>query len=477
MQSSMFNVRVVLPSRDEVFLMNTLSDAQLLVSSDVAELLDQELDRDGLWTVGADKRDAIQTLLEHGFLVPNREHDRIALDRHLARVKSDSSELHVTILTTLQCNFACGYCFQGDHGDYNKFADRMSLETAVRVAEWIEREMDRVHPEQLTLMFFGGEPLLNIPVMNYLAERLYASAAERDVEQRISIITNGLLLNREIVDRLLPFGLKGVKITLDGDREMHNIMRPLRGGQGTFDRIIENIADVADRVGIAIGGNFDESSADSYPALLDFLKAQPFADKLVKVNFKPIVRAPETKPLPKGMLPLMPVSSDGKPIKPLSGTCMTGAGAGGGSSCDSCVTLDDKMSELREETRRHGLPTPDGVPKGPCHVHRQHAHTIGPDGSLYACPGSTGDKTLSTGHIDDRRESWRESARERFLRLSPWKECGDCAFIPTCAGGCVVASHTTLGDLNAPTCHKRNFESAVVTLAHQVAGVAEEAFV
>ena len=107
----------------------------------------------------------------------------------------------------------------------------------------------------------------------------------------------------------------------------------------------------------------------------------------------------------------------------------------------------------------------------------QHAHTIGPDGSLYACPGSTGDKTLSTGHIDDRRESWRESARERFLRLSPWKECGDCAFIPTCAGGCVVASHTTLGDLNAPTCHKRNFESAVVTLAHQVAGVAEEAFV
>ena len=290
----MFNVRVALPARDEVFLMNTLSDAQLLVSSDVAALLDEELDRNGVWIVESDKRDAIQTLLENGFIVPNRDHDRIALDRHLARVKSDNSELHVTILTTLQCNFACGYCFQGDHGDYNKYADRMSLETAVRVAEWIEREMDRAHPEQLTLMFFGGEPLLNLPAMYYLAERLYASAGERGIEQRISIITNGLLLNREIVDRLLPFGLKGVKITLDGDREMHNMMRPLRGGQGTFDRIIENIADVADRVGIAIGGNFDEASADSYPALLDFLKAQPFADRLVKVNFKPIVRAPDS---------------------------------------------------------------------------------------------------------------------------------------------------------------------------------------
>jgi uncharacterized protein len=372
----------------------------------------------------------------------------------------------------LQCNFACDYCFQGDHGEYNKFAEKMSLETAVRVGDWIEREMDRVRPEQLTLMFFGGEPLLNLPVMYYLSERLHRSAADRGIGQRITIITNGLLLNTEIVDRLLPCGLQGVKITLDGDREMHNRMRPLRGGQGTFDRIIENLTAVSDRVGIAIGGNFDEASADSYPALLDFLKAQPFAGKLMKVNFKPIVRAPQPASAPKGMLSLTPVSSDGTPLKPLNGTCMTTAGAGGASTCDSCTTLDDKMAMLRDETHRHGLPAPDGVPKGPCHVHRQHAHTIGPDGSLYACPGSTGDKSLSTGHIDDRREAGRESARERFLRLSPWKECGDCAFIPTCAGGCVVASHTTLGDLNAPTCHKRNFESALTALAHQVASAA-----
>ena len=48
-------------------------------------------------------------------------------------------------------------------------------------------------------------------------------------------------------------------------------MRPLRGRQGTFDKIIENIRRVAGKVPITIGGNFDESSADSYPALLDFL--------------------------------------------------------------------------------------------------------------------------------------------------------------------------------------------------------------
>ena len=42
-------------------------------------------------------------------------------------------------------------------------------------------------------------------------------------------------------------------------------MRPLRGGQGTFDRIIANIRKVAGKVRIAIGGNFDASSVDSYP--------------------------------------------------------------------------------------------------------------------------------------------------------------------------------------------------------------------
>jgi radical SAM protein with 4Fe4S-binding SPASM domain len=63
----------------------------------------------------------------------------------------------------------------------------------------------------------------------------------------------------------------------------------------------------------------------------------------------------------------------------------------------------------------------------------------------------------------------RESAREKFERLSPWKECGDCAFIPVCAGGCVANSFSQLGDMNVPTCHKRSFESALVSLAHSAA--------
>jgi uncharacterized protein len=476
MHPSIFNLRVPLSggggASDDVFLMNTLTDAQLIVSSDVAALLDRVATTGEPGQLDVDALEAVNVLKDNGFLVADRAEDQQALDRFFARTAADNTELHITILTTLQCNFACDYCFQGDHGDYNKFADKMSLETADRVADWIERELDRVRPERLVIMFFGGEPLLNLPVMYRIADRAWNATRDRGVWMGTSIITNGLLLTPDVVDRMLEFGLKGVKITLDGDRDTHNRMRPLRGGQGTFDRIIDNIRLVADRVPIAIGGNFDDSSFESYPALLDFLGEQAFASKLSKVSFKPVIRNAPAEPVRlKGMLPLTPVGQDNRP---LGGTCMTSAGKGGASSgCDSCGELDDKLGFLREETRRRGFPAPSGVPGGPCHVHMKHAHTIGPDGSLYACPGFTGDKTLSTGHIDDRREAWRESARARFERLHPWDECGDCAFIPVCAGGCLVASHNELGDMNLPTCHKRSFESAVIALAHQARGTVE----
>ena len=99
--------------------------------------------------------------------------ERESLDRFFTTFREDTSQLRLTVLTTLQCNFACGYCIQGDHGDHNRHANKMSPETAARLAEWAEQELDRLTPESLVLTFFGGEPLLNLPVVYYLAERLH----------------------------------------------------------------------------------------------------------------------------------------------------------------------------------------------------------------------------------------------------------------------------------------------------------------
>ena len=277
-------------------------------------------------------------------------------------MREGTDTLKVTVLTTLQCNFACDYCIQGDHGDYNKTAAKMSMEMAERLGDVDGVAARRDHARSASILtFFGGEPTLNMPVLYYLSERMHASCKARGVQMLINIITNGLLLTREMVERLNPLGLNGIKITLDGDRDAHNQSRPLRGGQGTFDKIIANVRAVADLTQIAVGGNFEMETADSYPALLDFLAAQDFAPRLSKVNFKPVIREKKRSP-PRGMIPLTVVGAEGKP---LNGACMTSAGTGVARVCDSCNFVDDKMSFLREETKKRGFKTSDGVHNGP----------------------------------------------------------------------------------------------------------------
>jgi uncharacterized protein len=469
MRPSAFNVRVPVANGD-VFLLNTLTDAQAVVSRDVAALLDGLAPKPAPDAVVApDEREALETLAENGFIVRHSDGERAALESYFSEFREDASQLRVTVLTTLQCNFACDYCYQGDHADAGQLSEKMSLDTAAQVAAWINGQVDAVRPRRLVLTFFGGEPLLNVPAMVDIAQRCWRHTESRGVRQLVHIITNGLLLSPELVGRMTPFGLGGVKVTLDGDREAHDRMRPLRGGQGTFDRIIDNVRRVAPLVPVTIGGNFDADTADRYPALLDFLKGQDFAGRISKVAFKPIIKPAEPE-RPKGLIPLTPVDAN---RKPLNGSCMTAAGAStgrsGGSVCDSCNVVDDAMSFLREETRRRGFSTADGVHMGPCDLHRRHSHTIGPDGALFACPGFTGDLALSVGHIDGRRDAGQAAAGRRFDALAPWRQCGDCAFIPVCGGGCAVAAHAELGDMDAPSCHKRSFEAALASLAEEAA--------
>lgn len=460
MLSSMFNVQVPLPERGEVFLMNTFSDAQLVVSPDVASLVDTLAARTAPLSDG--ERETVATLAEHGFLVESRDDERRTLEAYFRELREKRDDLRLTVLTTMQCNFACDYCIQGDHGDHNLFAQKMTAESAARVAEWIDARLDELRPATFALTFFGGEPLLNLPAVYALAEHGWRATRERGITFSIHIITNGLLLTPEVVDRLLPFGLSGVKITLDGDRDTHNRMRPLRGRQGTFDRIIENVRRVAPKVKVAIGGNFDADSVESFPALLDFLREQEFADRISRVNFKPVIRS--TPATPKGLIPLTEVGGDGRP---LGGACMTAAGSGVSSACDSCHFVDEQLSHLREETEKRGFATADGVHMGPCEIHREHAYTIGPDGALYACPGFAGESSQAIGHITAGAGAAHRRAAAAFDRLAAWKQCGDCAFVPVCAGGCSVAAHTELGDMHAPACHKTSFQSALVSLARR----------
>ena len=128
MQPSNFNKLVPLAGRDDIFLMNTFTDAQLVVSRDVVDLLNRVgTTLDLADTLDDPERSALRDLIEHGFIVKDRATERAALNRFFHDVREDTSELRVTLLTTLQCNFACDYCFQGDHGDYSRSGSMRAL--------------------------------------------------------------------------------------------------------------------------------------------------------------------------------------------------------------------------------------------------------------------------------------------------------------------------------------------------------------
>src|SRR5215510_11076333 len=99
MQLSIFNVQVPLPERNEVFLMNTFSDAQLLVSPDVAGLLERVNRGDRVFD--SEERETIDSLAENGFIVESRNDEQRALAKYFTDMREDTEQLRVTVLTTL----------------------------------------------------------------------------------------------------------------------------------------------------------------------------------------------------------------------------------------------------------------------------------------------------------------------------------------------------------------------------------------
>src|SRR6476646_8963707 len=103
MQASMFNVRVPLEQigqGSDVFLMNTFTDAQVIVSRDVADLLDR-VGRPEAGALTEEQRDALATLTEHGFVVNDRDGERRKVEQYFRNIRESREQLRVTVLTTL----------------------------------------------------------------------------------------------------------------------------------------------------------------------------------------------------------------------------------------------------------------------------------------------------------------------------------------------------------------------------------------
>lgn len=180
-------------------------------------------------------------------------HDSRTIERsaaeHEALAARMQSELHDRPITNIAltvaeaCNLGCGYCYaQG--GSFGRDAKRMRADVA-RTA--IEKLMSALPAGTRTsIAFMGGEPLVNRDVIHDATAFAVSLAAERQLEVRFAITTNGTLLTDADAELFARHGF-GVTVSVDGPRAVHDKLRPFRNGRGSFDSILARLEPLVSR--------------------------------------------------------------------------------------------------------------------------------------------------------------------------------------------------------------------------------------
>ena len=159
------------------------------------------------------------------------------------------------------CNLACRYCFAGE-GEYQGDRSLMSYEVGKKALDFLVANSGS--RRNLEVDFFGGEPLMNFGVVKEIVEYGRQLEKEHDKLFRFTMTTNGVLLNDE-VQEFVNKECGNVVLSVDGRKEVHDMMRPFRNGQGSYDLIMpkfKKIADSRNQMNYYVRGTFTHNNLD-----------------------------------------------------------------------------------------------------------------------------------------------------------------------------------------------------------------------
>lgn len=159
------------------------------------------------------------------------------------------------------CNLRCKYCFAstGDFGGGRKLLDTATGKKAIDFL--IENSGSR---KNLELDFFGGEPLMNMEVVKEVVNYARGLEKEHNKNFRFTITTNGVLLDDETID-YVNREMHNVVLSIDGRREIHDLMRPASNGKGSYDVILPKFQNFVKKRGDGqyyVRGTFTKNNLD-----------------------------------------------------------------------------------------------------------------------------------------------------------------------------------------------------------------------
>ncbi len=404
MKTSQFLNTIKIDNENLIILYNVLSQSLIAVSKKYFPAVNDALDKPDSCT----DQKLYQILIKGGFILEDNfdEIDYIKY-RYFLHLYNQNN-LHLMLMPTLACNFGCVYCKQVEQKIY--FSDK----TIDRITKFVKKSMQT--KKQLSVVWFGGEPLLCKKQIYKLSEEFINTCNTNKCTYSASLSTNGSLLDSDFVRDLDKLKIKSVQITIDGPPEWHNKLRPFSSGKPSFDIIknnIENFVEYDNNSYLVLRINVCD---DSYNSVIDLLDI--FSEKIRKRTsqlYFSYINPSEAKRYKKFV-----------------------------SSLDT-----DDYWELYYKAIAKGWPA---LPSEICHIYDKdrfyycpeadniNSFYIGPNGFLYKCSESFYplDKEV-VGTIDDFGNLKFTNFGDylKFMIKSPFeKECKNCDILSMHVGGC-----------------------------------------
>ncbi|WP_374344492.1 radical SAM protein [Azonexus sp.] len=326
------------------------------------------------------------------------------------------------LVVAQDCNLACRYCYAGG-GDFGQAARLMDEAT-------LRRGLERLLPlagERLTVSFFGGEPLMNFPLIETAIARANELAAASGRGLSFALTSNGTLLDDAMLATIKQH-ISYLAISLDGSPDA-NAGRPFRDGRPSFASVAANLERLrAAGVAYALRATVTPDNLDHLAQTVDFLAG---------------LGAASVRLLPAQGLAWSPADRQ---------------------------RLRVGLAEINRRGLRAML---DGAPPLACdHACRLLAERVGgyaatrpclagggilalaADGRLYPCEHFTGVGELAMGHIADAElpgPAWRAvAARFAAASTAGRPRCASCGVREACGGQCYAEAHALWGDIETP---------------------------
>jgi len=350
----------------------------------------------------------ISDLKRMGFILNRTENEVEKLNEYRKqRIFENDGMKSIIIAPTMECNARCYYCFENGAKKYEK----MTLDTAEALVKFID---ENCHMRKISILWFGGEPLLADHIIDFIAKKL----KEKGVEVSSAITTNGLLVNEEIISKSLKeWNITRYQITLDGLEREYNRIKNYSDKSviNPFEVVITNIEKLLKHdILVKIRINFDPSNPKSAEELLAYLENRFGKSEHLYIYVAAIdsisvksVRDNFTKETEHPYMYLLKKTDDYNDLF-LSNACE------------------------KDILRRFWLhPVPYS-----CEAEKNNIFTVGPRGDLYKCHRLLGrPEKYNCGNVFNgviKSHSFKYFCSSEYT----YDKCSDCNLLPLCQGGC-----------------------------------------